>query len=39
VQQVQGRDSGDATVLLRGGAQAPCSRTHREALMARLRPG
>ena len=30
------REKGDATVILRGGGQAPCSRTYRAALMARL---
>lgn len=37
VQQLLVRDKGDATVVLRGGAQVPCSRQHRAALVARLR--
>ncbi len=36
VQAVQVGDKGDATVQLAGGSQAPCSRQHRAALMARL---
>lgn len=36
VQQVAARDSGEATVLLSGGQQAPCSRQFRAALMERL---
>lgn len=36
VASVQPREKGDATVLLRGGASAPCSRGYRAALLARL---
>ncbi len=36
VQQVQPRGKGDSVVVLRGDAQAPCSRQFRAALMARL---
>lgn len=36
VQRLDVSDSGDATVLLTGGAQAPCSRGHRAALMESL---
>ncbi len=36
VQQLQLRDSGDATVQLSGGQEAPCSRQFRAALAARL---
>jgi two-component system LytT family response regulator len=35
---VQPRAKGDATVVLRSGAEVPCSRQHRAALMARLHP-
>jgi len=37
VQTVLRRAKGDATVMLRSGAQLPCSRQYREALMDRLR--
>ncbi|RKP59326.1 DNA-binding response regulator [Pararobbsia silviterrae] len=37
VLRVQPRGKGDATVVLRGGAEVPCSRPYREALIARLR--
>ena len=33
---VRPQGKGDATVVLRGGAEAPCSRQYREALMQRL---
>ena len=36
VASVLPREKGDATVVLRGGATLPCSRTHRAALVARL---
>lgn len=36
VQSVQTRDKGDALIQLRGGAQVPCSRPFRAALLARL---
>jgi two-component system, LytTR family, response regulator len=36
VQQLVVRDKGDATVVVRGGAQVPCSRQHRAELVARL---
>ena len=36
VTALQPREKGDATVVLRGGATAPCSRTHRPALLERL---
>jgi two-component system, LytTR family, response regulator len=37
VSAVQPRSKGDATVVLRSGAEAPCSRQYREALMQRMR--
>jgi two-component system LytT family response regulator len=36
VAEVQRRDTGDATVRLRDGTEVPCSRAHRDALLARL---
>jgi two-component system, LytTR family, response regulator len=36
VSAVQPRGKGDATVMLRSGAEAPCSRQYREALMQRI---
>ena len=36
VAKVQSRDKGDATLLLRSGAEVPCSRQFRAALMQRL---
>lgn len=36
VAQLQRLSKGDAVVLLRGGAQVPCSRQYRAALVARL---
>lgn len=39
VQRVDVGEGGDALVILSGGAQAPCSRTHRAALLARLQGG
>ncbi|HEV8691116.1 MAG TPA: response regulator [Ideonella sp.] len=38
VAEVRPNDKGDAVVRLRGGAELPCSRAHRAALIARL-PG
>jgi two-component system, LytTR family, response regulator len=35
---VRPRGKGDATVVLRSGAEVPCSRQHRETLMQRLLP-
>ncbi|RAS26378.1 LytR/AlgR family response regulator transcription factor [Paraburkholderia bryophila] len=35
---VRPRGKGDATLVLRSGAEVPCSRQHRAALMERLRP-
>jgi two-component system, LytTR family, response regulator len=39
VQQVTVRDKGDATLVLRGGVQVPCSRVHRAEVAARLAAG
>jgi two-component system LytT family response regulator len=36
VQAVRPRGNGDAVVVLQGGAEVPCSRQHRAALMQRL---
>ena len=36
VTAVQPRDKGDATLVLRSGAELPCSRQYRAALLARL---
>lgn len=36
VQQLQLHDKGDATLLLAGGVQVPCSRNHRAALVQAL---
>lgn len=38
VQSVKPRGKGEATVVLHGGAEVPCSRQHRAALMQRLTP-
>lgn len=38
VVEVQARDKGDATVVLKSGATVPCSRQHRADLLARLQP-
>jgi len=39
VAAVQSLPKGDATVLLKGGAQVPCSRQFRAHLMERFAPG
>ncbi|CAN5916800.1 two-component system response regulator BtsR [soil metagenome] len=36
VQAVRPKEKGDATVLMRSGAEVPCSRQHRAGLMGRL---
>lgn len=36
VQGIRAREKGDATVLLTGGAEVPCSRQHRDGLAQRL---
>lgn len=36
VQGIRARDKGDATVILVGGAEVPCSRQYRDALTQRL---
>lgn len=36
VQEVRARPSGDATIVLRGGASVPCSRQYRAGLSSRL---
>jgi two-component system LytT family response regulator len=36
VQAVRPRGNGDAVVVLHGGAEVPCSRQHRAALLQRL---
>lgn len=38
VQTVRPRERGDAVVVLASGAQVPCSRQYRAALLARLQP-
>lgn len=39
VREVQPRGKGDATVVMASGAEVPCSRQHRAALLDRLHPG
>ena len=39
VAEVRPNDKGDAVLRLRGGAEVPCSRAHRQALMQRLALG
>ena len=36
VQEVRARDKGDATLVLRSGAEVPCSRQHRAEVVRRL---
>ena len=39
VREVQPRGKGDATVVMASGAEVPCSRQHRAALLKRLQAG
>jgi hypothetical protein len=35
---IRPRDKGDATVIMKSGAEVPCSRQHRAALIGRIQP-
>ena len=38
IASIEPLDTGDARIQLRDGAELPCSRSHREAIRARLTP-